>query len=211
MFIGNESDEFAGSHSPVEVKLALPVPALVGKWVLVTATGVRFREVPENGNGFENMLVPVYYADMTTAITYPPDKGRVTGEFLMHSLILNSALEQGRNAVACLHLHSTVCSLLHTQVKAEELGQALMAAHTEMPMVMPRGAGSVPVLKPGGNELAEAVAVQVRQHDAVIMARHGALAVASDATCALDVLEVLEKAARLVWMERTAGGAALGQ
>ncbi len=211
MLIGEQSDTVAGDLKPTEVQLAVPVPALVGRWALVTASGVRFREVQPSGYGFENMLCPVKFVAASKAVAYTRQGRRVTGEFLMHSLILNNSAEHGHQHATCLHLHSTVCSTLHNLVEPSELTDAIMGVHTEMPMVIPRGVGFVPILKPGSIELARAVAHEVKKHDAVILARHGALAVAADASGALDVLEVLEKAARLLWMERTARGEISGQ
>ncbi|MFA4985632.1 MAG: class II aldolase/adducin family protein [Candidatus Brocadiia bacterium] len=177
-------------------------PALGGRTLLVTATGSRMRQIARHPSRW---LIPVTFASDGRCATMPESRLQPTGELLMHAAIHEALIAAGMNDRAVLHAHPPLCPLLHSIFPAESLPALLRRAHTECPMVLPRGVAVLPLLAPGSPELASAVATALTSHDTAIMADHGVVTTARSLSQALDKMEVAEKAALCLLVKRVCG------
>jgi L-fuculose-phosphate aldolase len=85
------------------------------------------------------------------------------------------------------------------------VGMDLMAPILPEVILQMGGVPLVPYAKPGSAKLAEDVVVFVRDHDAFLMANHGATAVGTTLTLAHQRMESLEHAARIVCAAHSLG------
>jgi rhamnulose-1-phosphate aldolase len=108
----------------------------------------------------------------------------------------------GSDCSAILHTHPThLATISHLKRCADpdELNRLLWMTHPEAKIFAPRGATLVPYLLPGSSELGAATARAVRNGaDTILWRYHGCIAHAPDPSTALDRINVLDKAAKMV-------------
>jgi L-fuculose-phosphate aldolase len=121
------------------------------------------------------------------------ERGRASSEIAMHVV----AYAQRPDVRAIVHAHPP-CAIAHT-IAGVELREPLMPeAYCAL--------GRVPTLgytTPTTLEVPEAVAAPVREHDVLMLARHGSLTLGRSLDEAYDRLEILEHTARISLMARS--------
>lgn len=192
-------------------KLESPYPDLSGRSFLVTGAGCRFRdyardpaknacilELSENGGGYR--------------LVWGGKGGpgfRPTSELPSHLRIHEHLrrLDFGESVV--LHTHPTeLIALTHLPEYREEaaLNRALWSMIPEVKVIVPRGVGLVPYTLPGSEALALASVKALRRGRSVVLwEMHGCLAAAADVMVAFDLIDTLNKSARLILACRGAG------
>jgi len=125
-------------------------------------------------------------------------------------MMIHQLLWTGKDpARVVLHTHPTeLIALTHIPEYTEEkaLNRALWAIHPEVKIAVPTGVGLVPYTLPSSVALAKlTVASLAAKHRVIIWEKHGVLAVAPDASTALDLIEVTNKAAEIIIMCKSAG------
>lgn len=161
----------------------------VGERILITPSGIPYEELDPR------QIAVLEFSELGT-----PHPARVTGvpssEWRMHMAIYR-AREDVR---AVVHTHSPYAT-------AASFGKALSVVHAEGKLLFGE---VVPVSRhapPGTWALAEAVARALGEGKAVLIARHGAVAVGSTLTEALFLAEKLEEVAQIALL-RTNGNPA---
>ncbi len=186
-------------------------PLLAGRCFLVTGTGRRFREiarqpspnlcllrVTEDGGGY-HMLE---HGDADSDF-------RPTSEFPTHLRIHESLRETKEPEKVVLHTHpSELITLTHLPGYRDEavLNRALWSIHPEVKVNLPKGVAFVPYALPGSETLAQATMEGFRRGYAVVLWEwHGCVAKAIEVAKAFDLIDIVNKAAKLVLMCRSVG------
>ncbi len=133
---------------------------------------------------------------------------RPTSELATH-LMIHSALREADSAYrAVLHSHPTHLVALSQASRfaaADRMTAVLCSMLPELKLVLPEGVALVPYLAPGSDELARTTAQALGRQRVAVWARHGCVAVASDLRGAFDLVDVVEKAAHMYFLCRSAG------
>jgi rhamnulose-1-phosphate aldolase len=187
---------------------AIP-PETAGRLYLAKATGSRFRDIarrPESG------LLLVQVAERLDGYRILAGGGRraaeATSEFLSHLKVHGMLRRKGMPHRAVLHTHPThLIALTHVAKYAREdaLNDLLWSLPPEVKVVLPDGAGFVPYVCPGTEALADATLRALEGHRLAVWQKHGAVAVGADAAEAFDLVDTVEKAARIFFLCRSAG------
>lgn len=185
-----------------------PVTAMAGRTFMVTAAWSRFRRLQLDS---ETDIVPGRIsADGTRMITFAGSR-RPTSELSTHLLVMASALEKGWETVSLVHTHSTsMLALSSSDLPGEMLEDAVLRAHPEVELLLPRGVRFLEYYTPGTWELGKATAEAFAEKDCVVWRKHGILGLGRDIEAACDAVEVTEKAARILLLEKSAFGKFLG-
>lgn len=97
-----------------------------------------------------------------------------------------------------VHTHPTaLISLTHRLSNPKQLIRILLSTHTEAPILLQDRLTAIPFLPPGSSSLGRTTASALEQFSAVIWPGHGIVAVGPTAACALDLIELTEKAAQI--------------
>ena len=186
-------------------------PEMAGQYVLVTGTGRRFRDFARKP-AVNSCILRVTDDGSACQLVWGGggDPGfRPTSEFPSHLMIHQFLLRTGDSARVVLHTHPTeLIALTHVPELTEEkaLNKALWAVHPEVKIAVPSGVGLTPYTLPSSVELARAtVASLAAKHRVIVWEKHGVLAVGPDASTALDLIEVTNKAAEIILLCRSAG------
>jgi len=191
-------------------KLSGRFPALAGQSLLITATGSRMRDLARdpgsnlaivriNGRGDAYQVV---WSGRDPLLFAP------TSEFPSHLAIQEFFRIQRRGNKAVLHTHpDELVALTHIPVyqNARNLNRLLRAMHPEIEYFIPRGVGLVPLLKPGSPALGRATVRSLVRHDIVLWERHGCLATGSDIIDIFDLVDIMNKAAKIFFLRCAAG------
>ena len=123
------------------------------------------------------------------------ERGRPSSELALHL-----ALYRARpDAAAVVHAHPP------TATGFALAGEDLMAPLLPEVILQAGGVPLVPYALPGSQALADAVACAAERHDALLLANHGAVAIGATLETAVQVMESLEHAARIVLVARQLG------
>jgi L-fuculose-phosphate aldolase len=162
------------------------ISARLGDRILVTPAGV--------GKG---RLEPGDLVDVDLSGKVLHGSGRPSSELGMHLAILSLRHDVG----AVVHAHPPVATGF--AVAGKMLGDGALAELVTL-------FGTVPVVPygaPGTPELGERVKPYAREHDALLLANHGAVTVAPTVEDARLRMESLEQGARILLVARLLGGA----
>jgi ribulose-5-phosphate 4-epimerase/fuculose-1-phosphate aldolase len=156
-------------------------------------------------------IIPVRVsADGMKVIRFASDK-KPTTEFSTHLLVLAEAVNRGWETASLVHTHSThMLALSSSDLPAEMLEDAVNRSHPEVSLLMSRGVRFMDYMTPGTWELGEETARAFRESDCVIWRKHGILGLGKDIDSACDAVEVVEKAAKLLLLEKSAFGKFVG-
>jgi rhamnulose-1-phosphate aldolase len=192
-------------------QLPSAVPALGGRIFLVTGTGRRFRDFARD---VENNSVLLRLDDdgaghrRLERESEGPALGP-TSELPSHLELHRYLLADGSGLSVVLHTHPTeLIALTHMPDCRDGAGlnRALWSVHPEVKVFLPRGVGLVPYTLPGTRELGAATVEVMREgHEVAVWQFHGCLAVGTGASEAFDLIDTVDKAARISLLCRHAG------
>ena len=172
---------------------------------LITASGSRLGEMGE-----ADVVLCVPAGDGEVEI-YAVEGKKPSMELMLHAAALAGAERRGVKHPAAAHAHPLYCAVAHLVAGVPDVARALEAIHTETAYFLPGGIGIAADALPGSEELASSVREAMEHADAVVMPRHGAVAVGEGLREAVERLEALERAAHLLWLVRAGGGRPPGQ
>jgi rhamnulose-1-phosphate aldolase len=195
--------------APGTTQLPGPIPELGGRRILVTAAGSRMREIARDPDLFCGVL----QCSSEGSRYHVAWEGRGAGAFVPSSelpshLCIHAALRRRSTHRAIVHAHPTeLLALSHDRrVQGEaQLNRLLWAMHPEAVVVVPGGIGVVPYILPGTMEQGLAAGAAMERHDVALWEKHGAVAAGATFAEAFDLLDTLNKAARLLLLCRAAG------
>jgi L-fuculose-phosphate aldolase len=122
-------------------------------------------------------------------------EGRPTSEIRMH--LLAYELRPDVNAVVHAHLpYATACTLAGIDLLEPILPEVVITLG---------GIPTAPYATPGSEEVPEAIRGFVKEYDAILLSRHGAMTVGPGVMDAYNKMEKLEHAARVVLAARLQG------
>ncbi|MCD4701735.1 MAG: class II aldolase/adducin family protein [Candidatus Aegiribacteria sp.] len=202
------SDNSLWDEDVVSDILPSPIPELAGRTFLVTCAGSRFRKLLFE---LDTEIVPVRVSsDGMKVIRFASSKEPTT-EFSTHLLVLAEATNRGWETASLVHTHSThMLALSSSDLPAEMLEDAVNRSHPEVSLLIKRGVRFLDYMTPGTWELGEETAKAFRESDCVIWRKHGILGLGKDIDSACDAVEVVEKAAKLLLLEKSAFGKFVG-
>jgi rhamnulose-1-phosphate aldolase len=129
------------------------------------------------------------------------DNQKPSSEANTHIEIHRYLIENHRAKRAVLHTHPTyLIALTHRydSLCKDALNDLLGGTMPEVDIYIPRKTGMVDLLPPGSDELADATIKEFYNHDIVIWKKHGCIAVAETLWEAVDMIDILDKAAQIV-------------
>jgi len=166
-------------------------------WFLVSRTGSRFRDMIDEP---EDCLMII---GIDKEEHYFPDTAKPTSEWLCHRKL--QEINKNTNVSCLLHTHPTeVIALSHTSVfqnnkkYPQRLNEYLFEVLPEIQLFLPQGIAVVDYAPPGTLELAEKSCESIQDKQALIWEKHGLLVLAENIDIALDLTEVINKAAKLL-------------
>ena len=160
------------------------VSVRLGDRVLVTPSGVH------KGLMEANQVITV---DLTGRVLR--GEGRPTSEIRMHLLAYELRPDVG--AVVHAHLpYATACTLAGIDLLEPILPEVVITLG---------GIPTAPYATPGSAAVAEGIREFLREYDAILLSRHGAMTVGRDVTDAYNKMEKLEHTARVVLAARLQG------
>lgn len=180
----------------------LPVRAegLAGDFFVVTGAGKHMRNValdPSANLG----IVEIDGSGSAYRIVWGLEGGaRPTSEFASHFMIhavRKQATDGGGRVLYHCHPTDVVALAAALPMDGRDVTRALWKTMTECIIVFPEGVGVVPVLTPGGTELADATARLMGSRHAVIWAHHGLCVSGDTFDDAFGLTHVIAKAAAM--------------
>ena len=180
-----------------EIPTGFSVPALAGRYFLVTGTGKYFKNVPSdpennlgllrlNGNGTAAQLLWGF-----------SDGGSFTSELPAHLMSHVTRLETEPSHRVVIHCHPDnllAMTFVH-DLDERNFTRTLWRMCTECIMVFPDGVGVLPWMVCGTREIGLATAEKMRRSRLVVWAQHGIYAVGSTLDEAFGLIETVEKGA----------------
>ena len=188
--------------------LPISMPELAGRTFLVTCAWSRFRTLQQK---LDTEIVPVRVSSDGLRIIRLEGSRNPTSEFSTHILVLAGAVSRGWTTAALVHTHSThMLALSSSDLPGEMLEDAVNRSHPEISLLLGRGVRFLDYTTPGTWELGAETAKAFENSDCVIWRKHGILGLGRDIDSACDAVEVVEKAARLLLLEKSAFGKFVG-
>lgn len=191
-----------------EQKLKVPVLGLKGKCFYMTGTGKRMHDLANSAtdNGLFIQLNETgdgYYIIKVTDTEVHP-----TSEFPSHLGIHDMIAKRDTSETIVMHTHATEVIALtqNPQVKSTEaLNKILWGMHPEAMIFVPKGAGFVPYILPGTQEIANATIKSFEDHDIVIWEKHGIFAIGKSLVDTFDNIDIVCKSAKIWFQCKSAG------
>jgi len=187
----------------------LPCPALAGAVLLITGADTRMREVAKDAE--TNCCLLRIGDDLTGYHVLWGGKRpgfRPTSELPAHLALHQFLVRTGAPQRAFVHTHPThliALTLMFAAADESEINRLLWSVHPEVKIFVPEGVGCVSYEVPRSVELAEATITALQGHRVALWDKHGCGAVGVDAAEAFDLLDILDKAARVYLTCRAAG------
>ncbi|MBR3689799.1 MAG: rhamnulose-1-phosphate aldolase, partial [Eggerthellaceae bacterium] len=190
----------SGGEGERWVPLDVEAPELAGEWLLITATGSYMQNVTRDPESSLGIIELNEQGSAYRVVWGFAGGGRPTSEVSAHVLIHACKKTASQGAFRVLyHCHPTpIIALTHALgADARAITRLLWKMMTECVMVFPQGVGVVPCEVPGSMELARMTANAVRDHNAVIWAKHGLLATGESFDATFGLIHVIVKAAQI--------------
>ncbi len=169
-------------------------------WFLVSRTGSRFRDMIDEP---ENCLLIIGIDDIEH---YFPEDAKSTSEWLCHRKL--QEINKNTNLSCILHTHPTeVIALSNTSFfidnkqYPQRLNESFFEALPEIQLFLPQGIAVADYAPPGTLELAEKSCESIQNKQALIWEKHGLIVLAENPDTALDLTEVINKAAKLLLLK----------
>ena len=194
-----------------EIELPQAVPELAGATFLVTGSGRRLRELPEEPTASIACIVVDESGKSGKLYTsYQRRFERVTSEFNSHLAVhYDQICATNTNFHAVIHaqpVHLTYLSHIPRYQDEQYLNTHLLRWQPETIVNLPEGIGFIPFRIPGSPELMAGNVESLRKHRIVVWAKHGVMA-RSDVSVkrAADRVEYAETAAKYEYLNLCAG------
>lgn len=201
-------DELPSELKHLEAGLPRPLPFstpnLSGRYLLVTSTGSRARELERNLEGGAGLFQILQGGREMACLWGNP---RPTSELAAHLAIQHKLIEVRPEERAILHTHPpNLIALTHlAQLQdSQALSDALLGMQSEARLLFPQGLQYVPPGPAGSVELAHRSAEAAERARLMLWHMHGALATGESLPLALDLLEYVDKMAEIYWIVRSA-------
>ncbi len=185
-------------------------PALGGQTILITRTGSRMRDIAlDPGAGLCLLNIsPDGGAYSAAPVIGTEEDLNPTTELAAH-LAVHEYLVQSRSVNrVVLHTHPDETIALTHLIgcrRGKTLNRILLSMIPETVIAVPAGVACVPVKMPGSEEIADGTVKALRKTPVVLWEKHGALAVAPDIIEAFDLIDTVNKAARLYFLSLRSG------
>jgi rhamnulose-1-phosphate aldolase len=200
-----EIEDIPSSHS-----LDKSYPGIAGNLFMITGTGKRMRDLA-NEPGLNAMMIRINKdgnAYSHIPLVDSPTTVEPTSELPTHLSIHEQLVLTGAREQALLHTHPDELIAL-TQIRQfcdeSNLNNLLWGMHPETAVFIPSGAGFIPYILPGSEELAQATLRKFESHKVVLWEKHGCLAIGRDVFEAFDMIDTLAKSAGIYFRCKTAG------
>ena len=191
-------------ENPSSYHFPEPVRSLAGRTLLVTASGSRFRRMEIDR---ATQIVPVTITEFGTAALWPSTYPAPTSEIGTHIQVHSLSPDMGWESSAIVHTHSTgMLALSSSDLPGEMLQEAVERAHPEISILMRKGISFLDFTPPGTWDLGTRTREVCSTANAVIWRKHGLLGFAEDLEMACDYVEMTEKAAQILLLEKSAFG-----
>ena len=197
-------DELTASVAE-DVALPLAVPELGGRYLLITGSGTRSRDIATDAA----TDIGLYrIANDGKSYQWIIGNNNPTSEMPSHCAIQCEFMRSRPDYTAVIHTHPPrLISLTHVSEFKDPkiLSNTLLGLQSEARIIVPEGIGHLPFCVPGSLELGLLSAKEIKYRNIILWHMHGALAVGTSLNHALDQLEVVEKAAEIYWTLKAAG------
>lgn len=177
--------------------------------LLISLSGSRMRQImkkPEKG------LCIVNISERSEPNIFPLTKHKhppsPTSEFASHLLIHQTLLKHRPDHKALLHTHPAeiiALSQIEELRSQEAINDELSAILPELRIYLPEGIAFVPYLESGSMELAKESAEAMKDFRVAIWEKHGIIATGPTLEEAFDAIDLVAKAARILFLIRAAG------
>lgn len=197
-----------GQSDPV--KLPLSVPELGGRYLLISGSGTRSRDI---ANAPEKDMGLYVVAKDGESYQWIVGNDRPTSEMPSHCAIQNVLAKDRPDFKAIIHTHPPrLIALTHVPEfkNAKTLSDVILGLQSEARIQLPEGIGHLPFQVPGSLELGILSAEEIKKRNVILWHMHGALATGKSLAHAFDQLEVVEKAAEVYWTLSAAGKSTKG-
>lgn len=189
--------------------LALPWPIaeLAGESFLITGKGKCMRNMglaPQDGMGI--IRLDEYGAHWQLIWGLEAD-GLPTSELPSH--LLNQAVKKVRGQQRVIyhsHPENTIALSFVLPLDSAVFTRELWSMMPECVMMFPEGIGLLPWMMPGSQEIAQATAQLMQEHNVVLWAQHGVFCAGTDFDATLGLMETVEKAASILVKVLAMGG-----
>jgi len=205
------TDEIPGFADHPYFKLPGNYPGLINKYLFVTGTGKRMRNLAEKP--LKNALIIRIDDEGSGYNIISERKGSnidfmPTSELPTHLSIHQMIKERGTAEKVVIHTHASELIAL-TQVREycneERLNGLLWGMHPEAMVFVPKGVGFVPYITPGTEQIAEETLKALGKHDVALWEKHGVFSIGKDVDETFDVIDIIAKSAKIFFMCRNAG------
>jgi rhamnulose-1-phosphate aldolase len=187
------------------------VPQLSGNIFLVTATGVRMRDLaaePEKGLCLIQIDEDGKSFKMAGTGSGVRKGSLPTSELPTHLAIQQMLREFTPSTKVVMHAHVPEFIAL-SQIKefksAVMMNRLLFGMHPETKMFVPRGIGFIPYTLPGTDAIAVATVKELKNHPVVVWEKHGLFATGETVLDVFDTMDILTKSAKIFLMCKSAG------
>jgi rhamnulose-1-phosphate aldolase len=181
---------------------AVDMTDLVGDRFLVTASGSRMRDlavVPEK------CLCLIQVLDRNR-LWLVDGSGPLSSEWPTHAGLHSLFKESRSRERAVLHCHPlNLIALSHIFVDEKEMNDRLFRMHPETRLCITEMLGLIPYGVTGTKELAKASREKLKKYRIALWDKHGVIASGSSLDKALDRIEMVEKAAAIYLLLKSAG------
>ena len=187
------------------LRLPLAAPRLEGRYLLLTSSGSRAREMedePARGLGLFHVM---HGGEQMVCLWGNPE---ATSELAAHVAIQQMLVEIRPQEHAVLHTHpGNLIALTHLprMQGSRGLSEALLGMQSEAHVLFPDGLRYVPYTTPGSASLGRRSAEALERARVLLWHMHGAVATGESLSRALDSLEYVDKMAQIYWLLRSAG------
>ena len=186
---------------------------LANKVFFCSGTGLRIRDLAKDINSLKknSCILKIDANAKGYHIIWGGEREnfRPTSELISHLNIHFDLIKRktGYKAVVHTHPYELIC-LTHSKEycrSSEQISQNLWSMVPEVRLFVPKGIGLVPYALPGSLKLADMTVEALRQYDAALWEKHGALAAGCDVLEAFDFIDVANKGAKIFLQCLSAG------
>lgn len=205
------TDLLKSERDPRTTAKALSVPEfkeLGLRAFVVTSAGSRMREIARKPE-VHLAVIRITQDGSGYKVLWGREKGFVPSQDLGgHLRIHQSFRMRGQEFRAVLHAHPEALIAMTQMAEFKDefrLNSVLCGMHPETTQVAPNGVGLIHYLRSGTAELAQATVRVLENRSVALWEKHGCFAVGKTLADAFDVIDTLEKSARIFFRVKSTG------